>query len=180
VRTSVNRRTLVALVLCAGLAGGCSASVGQSAAIPKAPASGPLVAPRASYAQDTDYFQDLAKVDPSLTSYVESKQGVALQALLTDGAAFCAFLKRGGGVDDAMESVVIGANSVESRTHLPESVTTFNALDAVALVDLCPGEQALLPSADRAHIESLSKSLSEPSSERFSAGRSSLSSAPTR
>jgi len=91
---------------------------------------------------------------------------VALQALLTDGSAFCAFLKRGGGVDDAMESVVIGARSVESQTHLPKSVTTFNAIDAVALVELCPPEQKLLPSADQAHIESLSKSLAEPSRER--------------
>jgi hypothetical protein len=97
---------------------------------------------------------------------LDSRQEVALQALLTDGSAFCAFLKRGGGVDDAMESVVIGARSVESQTHLPKSVTTFNAIDAVALVELCPPEQKLLPSADQAHIESLSKSLAEPSRER--------------
>jgi hypothetical protein len=162
-RIIISTKTLVAVVVCAALAGGCSSSAGQSAARSKAPANGPLVAPRTSYAQDTRYFQDLARVDPSLSSYVDSEQGVALQALLTDGSAFCAFLKRGGGVDDAMESVVIGARSLESRTHLPTSVATFNAIDAVALVDLCPAEQRLLPSADQARIESLSKSLSEPS-----------------
>jgi hypothetical protein len=141
------------------LAAGCS-SGGPSAARPTTTTAGPLLAPKTSYAEDTQYFQDLAKVDPGLSSYVESTQGVALQALLTDGAAFCAFLKRGGGVDNAMESVVIGARSVESKTHLPTSVATFNAIDAVSLVELCPTEQKLLPSADLAHVESLSRVLS--------------------
>ena len=148
----------------AALAGGCSA--GQPAASARRPASttspapgGPLVAPKTSATEDAGYFQDLAKVDPSLATYVNARQDVALQALLTDGSAFCAFLKRGGGVDDAMESVVIGADSVEQKTHLPAGVATFNAIDAVALIDLCPGEQHLLPAADRAHIESLRRSL---------------------
>jgi hypothetical protein len=143
------------------LATGCSA--GQSAARPTTMTAGPLVAPKTSYLQDTQYFQGLAKVDPGLSSYVESTQGVALQALLTDGAAFCGFLKRGGGVDNAMESVVIGARSVESKTHLPTSVETFNAIDAVSLVELCPTEQKLLPPAGLAHVESLSRALSERS-----------------
>jgi hypothetical protein len=157
-------RTLVAIVVVAALAGGCSASGGHAAARPTTTTDGPLVAPKTSYTEDTQYFQDLARVDPGLSSYVESSEGAALQALLTDGAALCAFLKRGGGIDNAMESVVIGAKSVESKTHLPTSVTTFNAIDAVALIDLCPSEQKLLPSADRGHIESLSKLLTEPSS----------------
>lgn len=157
---------LAAVVMCAGLAGGCSASAGHSAAGPRTPPERPLTAPKTSYAEDTEYFQDLARVDPSLSSYVESKQGVALQALLTGGSAFCAFLKRGGGVDNAMESLVVGADSVESRTHLPRSVATFNAIDSVALVDLCPAEQKLLPASDRAHIQSLSHSLSGSSAHR--------------
>jgi hypothetical protein len=168
-RARVNRFTLrakilTAVVAIAALAGGCSSVAGPSAASHTTSTSGPLIAPKTSYAQDTEYFQDLAKVDPALSSYVQSSQGVALQALLTDGAAFCAFLKRGGGVDDAMESLVIGAKSVESKTHLPSSVATFNAIDAVSLVDLCSAELKLLPSADQAHIDSLSRLLSKPSS----------------
>ena len=157
--------TLAAVVLFAALAGGCTSTAGRSAgssAGRAAAAKGRLLAPRTSYAQDAKYFQDVAKVDPSLSSYVDSRQQVALQALLTDGSAFCAFLERGGGVDSAMESVVIGARSVESQSHLPTSVTTFNTIDAVALVELCPAEQELLPPADQAHIKSLSMSLSEP------------------
>jgi hypothetical protein len=125
-------------------------------------ANRPLVAPTTTYAEETKYFEDLARVDPSLSSYVGAEQGVALKALLTDGSAFCAFLRRGDGVDGAMESVVIGANSVESATHLPRSVRTYNAVDSVALVDLCPGEQRLLPPADHAHIAALSRSLGGP------------------
>ncbi len=156
--------TLAAVVVFVALAGGCTSTADRSArsgAGRTAPANGRLVAPRTTYAQDAEYFQDVAKVDPSLSSYVDSRQEVALKALLTDGSAFCAFLERGGGVDSAMESVV-GARGVESETHLPTSVTTFNTIDAVALVDLCPAEQALLPLADRAHIKSLGKSLLGP------------------
>jgi hypothetical protein len=157
---ALSARTLAAVGVVAVLAAGCSS--GPAATRPTPTTAGPLVAPRTSYAQDTLYFQDLAKVDPGLSSYVDSTEGVALQALLTDGAAFCAFLKRGGGVDNAMESVVIGARSLESKTHLPTSVATFNAIDAVSLVELCPTEQKLLPAADRAHVDSLSRFLSQP------------------
>jgi hypothetical protein len=120
-----------------------------------------LVAPKVSATQDSQYFEDLATVDPSLSSYVDSEQGVALQALLTDGAAFCAFLKRGGGIDNAMESVAIGANSVESQTHLPASVQTYNAIDAVALIALCPGEQRLTPASDQAHLAQMEQALAK-------------------
>jgi hypothetical protein len=117
------------------------------------------VAPKTSPAQDAAYFTDLAKADPSLSSYVQAQGNVALQALLTDGSAFCAFLRRGGGIDNAMASLVIGANGVEAQTHLPESVTTFNAIDAVALITLCPDEQKLIPPAARANVTALAKSL---------------------
>ncbi len=125
-------------------------------------AGGPLVAPQTTSTQDALYFQDLARVDPSLATYVDREQGVALKALITDGSAFCAFLRRGGGIDNAMESVVIGANGVESQTHLPSSITTWNAIDAVALVVLCPTEQDLLPAVDRTTITQLARSLSSP------------------
>jgi hypothetical protein len=120
---------------------------------------GPLIAPKTSTVQDTQYLTDLAQADPSLSSYVQSQGNTALDALLTDGSAFCAFLQRGGGLDNAMESLVVGANSVESQTHLPSSVTTFNAIDAVSLVALCPDEQKLIPAADQTKIQSLEKSL---------------------
>jgi hypothetical protein len=84
-----------------------------------------------------------------------------LQALLTDGAAFCAFLNQGGGIDNAMESVVIGANSVEPKTHLPRSITTFNAIDAAALIALCPGEQGLIPKTSLEHIQALESALAK-------------------
>ena len=146
------------------LAAACSSTGASKASNPPSSASpttasGPLQAPKTTPTQDAAYFTDLAKVDPDLSTYVNSEQSVALQALLTDGAAFCAFLKRGGDIDNAMESVVIGANSVESQTHLPASVKTYNSIDAVALVALCPSEQALLPASDQARIQSLSKTL---------------------
>jgi hypothetical protein len=47
---------------------------------------------------------------------------------------------------------------VESHTHHPSTDTTFNAIDAVALVTLCPDEQALLPAADKTRIRRLEQS----------------------
>ncbi len=159
---TLRTKALIAVAVIAVLAGGCTSAASKAAPAPshRAATTGPLVAPPTSYAQDAAYFQDLSKTDPSLTSYVNSNQEVALQALLTDGSAFCAFLKRGGGVDNAMASVVVGAKSVEADTQLPTSVATFNAIDAVAIIDLCPTEQGLLPAVDRTHIQSLSRSLS--------------------
>jgi hypothetical protein len=153
----------IAVFVGAALLGGCASTQVGSAPLHAsrgATAGGRLVAPRTSYAQDTAYFEDLAKVSPSLSSYVTAHQEVALQALLTDGSAFCAFLARGGGVDTAMESVVVGARNVEGETHLPLSVATFNAIDAVALVTLCPKEQTLIPPVDQAHVKALDRSLS--------------------
>ncbi len=92
---------------------------------------------------------------------MEQRGEVALRAMLTDGAAFCAFLRRGGGTDNAMVSVAVGAQSVESRTHLPSSVTTYNAIEAVALLVLCPSEQDLVPVSDRSRIHELSEALAK-------------------
>ena len=121
----------------------------------EAPAEGPLEAPKTSSLEDVNYFNDLAKVDPGLATYVNTWSDVALRALITDGSAFCAFLDRDKSVDDAMTSLVMGARSIESQSHLPMSVKTFNAVDAVALVALCPGEVKLLPPEDRAKVRHL-------------------------
>jgi hypothetical protein len=131
------------------------AAAPTTAAAPPTTASGPLVGPETTPVQDGAYFSDLARIDPDLATYVNSNGNVALQALLTDGSAFCAFLRRGGGIDNAMTSLVIGAKSVQSQTHLPASVTTFNAIDATSLVVLCPDEQSLIPAADRTKIRQL-------------------------
>jgi hypothetical protein len=156
-------RVSVGIFAVALFAGGCTSAAAKptgGSSSGAARTSAPLVAPTVTSGESFAFFQDLSRVDPSLSSYVNSNQSVALRSLITDGAAFCAFLRRGGDVDDAMASVVVGAKSVESETHLPISVKTFNAVDAVALVDLCPKEQTLLPAADRSHIRSLTQSLS--------------------
>jgi hypothetical protein len=45
----------------------------------------------------------------------------------------------------------------EPQTHLPATVTTFNPIDAVALLRLCPTEQKRVPAADRSRIQALAK-----------------------
>jgi len=134
------------------------------ATAPQRPASGPLKAPKTSTVQDVRYFTDLAQADTNLASYMQSRGNVALRALLTDGSAFCAFLKMGGGIDDAMAAVVVGARTVEAQTQLPSTVATFNAIDAVALLALCPDEQRLVPAADRAKVRRLGQALNDRSS----------------
>ena len=100
------------------------------------------VAPKTTAVEDAGYLTDVAKADPDLASYVQQDGNVALRAMLTDGAAFCAFLRRGGGIDTALVDVALGAHSVESQTHLPANVHTFNTLESVALIDLCPESSA--------------------------------------
>jgi hypothetical protein len=119
----------------------------------------PLVAPKTSPAEDARYLTDVAKVDATLATYVQRRGNVALKAMLTDGSAFCAFLRRGGGIDDALLNVAAGAKSVESETHLPSGVVTFNAIEAVALVDLCPAEQKLVPGSVRTRLRRLQSAL---------------------
>jgi hypothetical protein len=137
---------------------GLSSGEREPAAVPKT-SGGPLMAPKTSPAQDGQYFTYLAEADPGLSTYVQAQGNVALRALLTDGSAFCAFLARGGGVDDAMASVVIGAKSVQAQTHLPPTVRTFNAIDAVSLLALCPSELRLVPATDRTRIRALGNAL---------------------
>jgi hypothetical protein len=157
-------RCLAASAVLTVAGAGCStgshaASGADPPGTPSTSTAGPLRAPDASTTQDSQFFEDLAQADPALATYVNAYSNVALKALLTDGSAFCAFLNRGGGIDNAMEDVVIGARSVESQTNLPSTVTTFNSIDAVALIALCPSEQKLIPAADQAHLQSLEKSL---------------------
>lgn len=123
------------------------------------PSTKALDVPKTSAVQDGAYFTDLAKTDPALAPYVNEWGDVALRALLTDGSAFCAFLSRYGSVDVAMTSLAIGARGVEGQTHLPMSVRTFNAIDAVSLVDLCPRDVKVLPSRDRQRIAKLGAAL---------------------
>lgn len=106
---------------------------------------------------------DVTEADPALATYEQKQGNVALRALLTDGSAFCAFLQRGGGIDNAMVSVVVGARSQEAQTHLPLSVATFNSVDAVALLTLCPSDQKLVPASDRSKIRQLGHTLADRS-----------------
>jgi hypothetical protein len=68
-------------------------------------------------------------------------------------------LYRDRDIDSAMVSVVVGAQHVESRTRLPLSVATFNTVDAVALLTLCPSLQSVVPSNDLTKIRRLGAAL---------------------
>ena len=124
--------------------------------------SSPLRAPKTTDAQDTTYFTDLAEADPALASYEQKQQNVALRALLTDGSAFCALLQRARNLNDALVEEASGARSTEAQTHLPLSVTTFNAIESVSLLTLCPSEQKLLPASVRTKIRALKKAFAKP------------------
>lgn len=108
-------------------------------------------------------MSDVTLADPALVSYQQKRGNVALRALLTDGSAFCALLNREKGVDAALVAEATGARSTESQTHLPLSVTTFNTIEAVALLRLCPAEQKLLPSSVRSKIRNLGNALAKHS-----------------
>jgi len=121
-----------------------------------------LKAPKSSVADDARFLTEVTEADPTLESY-ESKSGnLALRSLLTDGSAFCAFLNQSDNIDTAMVSVAVGAQQVESQTHLPRSVTTFNAIDSVALLTLCPSLEAVVPASDLAKIRRLGAALAPP------------------
>jgi hypothetical protein len=120
-----------------------------------------LSAPAATVAQDGQYLADVTQVDPALGTYEKKSGNVALRSLLTDGSAFCAFLQRDRAIDSAMVSVAIGARSTEPQTDLPMSVTTFNSIEAVALLTLCPSLESLVPSTDLAKIHQLGATLSD-------------------
>jgi hypothetical protein len=153
----------VSVVLVALLLAACSqSSPPRSEATTSTTASNPsapLPAPKTSFAQDTQFLTDVTEADPALVAYEQKYGNVALQALLTDGSAFCALLERGGGIDNALVAEAEGARSTESRTSLPLSVTTFNTIESVALLTLCPSEQTLVPASVRARIRNLGDAL---------------------
>jgi hypothetical protein len=120
----------------------------------------PLKAPTTTATQDAEYLSEVTEADPALASYERQSGDVALRSLLTDGSAFCAFLNRSDNIDTAMVSVALGARQDQSQTHLPSSVTTFNAIDSVALLTLCPSLESVVPAADLAKIRSLGAELS--------------------
>ena len=58
----------------------------------------PLVAPKTTPVEDARYLTDVAKADSDLATYIQQQGNLALRTVLTDGSAFCAFLRRGGGI----------------------------------------------------------------------------------
>jgi hypothetical protein len=164
-------RAVVAWVLLGALAtvgAACasSSSAGTATSTPagsirttEGPAAPTLAVPKTTPSQDNEYLGDVAKANPALATYVQKQGNVALRAMLTDGAAFCAFLRRGGGIDNALVAVAVGAKSVESQTQLPESVATFNSIEAVALLTLCPSDQTLVPASVRTKVHHLGQEL---------------------
>lgn len=112
-----------------------------------------------SVASDAQFLTDVTEVDPALVQYEKKSGNVALRSLLTNGSAFCAFLRRSRDIDTAMVSVVVGARHVEALTHLPMTVTTFNAVDSVALLTLCPSLETTVPTSDRVRIRALGATL---------------------
>lgn len=145
----------------AGCAGTAAVTTSGPRTVPSAVllSTSSLVAPRASGGDDARYLNDVTDADPALGTYLSKDGNVALRALLTDGSAFCAFLARGGGIDKAMVSLAIGVRGVEKTTHLPLGMTTFNTIEASALLTLCAPEQARVPIADRRKIDALGREL---------------------
>jgi hypothetical protein len=143
----------------AGSAATTTSSEPASSPLPKHSAR--LSAPKTSVAQDGQFLMKVTEADPALATYEQKRGNVALRALLTDGSAFCAFLQRGVGIDNALASVAIGARGEEAKTHLPLSVTTFNTIEAVALLTLCSHDQKLLPPSDRSKIRKLGDALAK-------------------
>ena len=120
-----------------------------------------LSLPKTSNTQDTNYLTDIAEADPALATYGQKQGNLAFRTLLTDGAAFCALLKRAKSIDEALVAEADGARSTETQTSLPLSVTTFNTIEAVALVTLCPSELKRVPAAARSRIRSLGAHLAK-------------------
>jgi hypothetical protein len=173
-----DRRCRIVGVACLFLSALWVAAVGAQAEI--GPAAGSTVAtsdsssarnpstaspsgPKTSFGQDTKFFTDVSEADPGLVGYEQRQGNVALRALLTDGSAFCALLQHSRGIDEALVAEAEGVRNTESQTHLPLSVTTFNTIESVALLTLCPAEQRLLPTADRSRIRQLGAAMAKRS-----------------
>ncbi|MGA7835435.1 MAG: hypothetical protein WCA31_09550 [Acidimicrobiales bacterium] len=142
-----------------GTAATATTTTSTSTPATEPPSTKPLSAPSVSVAADGLFLTDVTEVDPALVAYEKSEGNVALRSLLTDGSAFCALLERDHDIDGAMVSVAVGARQVESTTHLPLSVTTFNAVEAVAILTLCPSLEKFVPPSDMTKIRALGNSL---------------------
>lgn len=158
--------TLLAVVVSVGVTLGSQASVPAAGAAAtttttSGKSSAPLRAPKTTVEQDSKFFSEVTEADPSLENYEQKQGNVALEALLTDGAAFCALLKHGGGIDQALVAEAQGVRDTETQTSLPLSVTTFNAIESVALLTLCPSEQRLVPASVRSKLKRLRSHLSK-------------------
>lgn len=167
-RRSIAASCILPALLLGGVAGGQVDPTRSAAAAPTSKPSGhtsskPLSPPKTSLPQDEKFFAEVTVADPALATYEQKQGNVALRALLTDGSAFCALLQRGGGIDEALVAEADGARSTESQTFLPMSVTTFNTIESVALITLCPSEQKLLPASDRSKIRRLGDALTKRS-----------------
>jgi hypothetical protein len=159
IRTVLSLFALFALFALLVMLGGLAGPVEGAGASSSPQTSSPLRAPKTTNAQDTTYFTDVAEADSALAKYEQKQESVALRALLTDGSAFCALLQRERNLDDALVEEASGARSTEAQTHLPLSVTTFNTIETVSLLTLCPSEQKLLPGAVRTKIRKLGTTL---------------------
>jgi hypothetical protein len=160
-RASRTRTTLLAALIMGGVA---TAAFAQPAASAVARHQSKLHPPKTTTAQDARYLTDVAQADADLVSYVNKYGNGALQGMLTDGLAFCAFLRGGGGIDNALVNEAVGARADEKHTHLPLNVHTFNTIESLALIDLCPGEQRLVPSSVRSKLTRLGGALRSPAS----------------
>jgi hypothetical protein len=150
-RVTVFAATLLVSFLSLGNGAAWAASGGHTGASLRAPKTTPV--------QDAAYLTNVAQADSELATYTQQDGNVALRAMLTDGSAFCALLLKDQSIDAALVDLAAGARSVESQTHLPTSVRTFNTLESVAMIDLCPSEQRMVPAAVRSKLHQLAKSL---------------------
>lgn len=169
---------LLAAVVCVGACGRSdpTGSAGATTSTSSAPSAstpgstspgstsaGALRAPKTSVAEDRTYFDEITEADPALVAYEQKEGNVALRALLTDGSAFCALIRHDRGIDQALVDEADGVRSTESQTSLPLSVTTFNTIESVGLLALCPSELELVPAEVRSKIRRLGTSLTQRS-----------------
>ena len=161
-RVTTAMGTLLAVLLC--VAPGVQPSPPASAATTSTSSkSAPLSVPKTTVEQDSKFFTEVTEADPALQTYEQKHGNLALEALLTDGSAFCALLKHGGDIDQALVEEAEGVRSTESQTSIPLSVATFNTIESVALLTLCRSEQKLVPKSVRAKLRRLSGQLTKPS-----------------
>jgi hypothetical protein len=116
--------------------------------------------PKVSAAQQDQYFRDVSKTAPLLSSYVQQQGQAALSAILAYGSGFCVFVENGEAPSDAVTSVQTGAQKIAAKTHFPASSnTTFESIATAALLALCPAEQAALSPQEFAQLRQIEQEL---------------------